>query len=81
MILYIVYRQVKSNFTFPESGMLHLKTVLTPGTISTTVMMQQQKHSQVRHTAINVSFFPGSKKFEPKFFAFTQLGDSYLLTW
>jgi hypothetical protein len=38
MILYIVYRQVKSNFTFPESGMLHLKTVLTPGTISTTVI-------------------------------------------
>lgn len=34
----ILHRQVKMNFTSPESGMLHLKRLLNPGTISSTVM-------------------------------------------
>jgi len=37
MIL-IVHRQVNINFTFPESGMVHLKRLLNPGTSSSTVM-------------------------------------------
>ena len=33
----IAYRQMKTSFTFPESGMVHWKRLLNPGTISSTV--------------------------------------------